>query len=138
MSISIKVNRPLAVEEFIDILNRSTLGERRPVDDYATMRGMVENTNLLVTAWDGELLVGVARSMTDFHYACYLSDLAVAADYQRRGIGQDLLRVTSEQLGENCKLILVSAPAADSYYPQHGFIRNERTWVLPHRAGQSE
>jgi predicted N-acetyltransferase YhbS len=81
--------------------------------------------------------VGVARSMTDFHYACYLSDLAVAVRYQRSGIGQDLLRVTSEQLGENCKLILVSAPAADSYYPQHGFIRNERTWVLPCRAGQS-
>ncbi len=65
-----EVNAPVAVEQFIDVLRRSTLGERRPIDDRECLEGMVNNNNLLVTAWDGDKLVGVARSMTDFHYAC--------------------------------------------------------------------
>ena len=79
MALEYKVNAAITVEQFIDLLNRSTLGERRPVADRACMEGMVKNANLCVTAWDGEKLVGVARSVTDFHYACYLSDLAVDA-----------------------------------------------------------
>ena len=131
MTITYSTQREITTAQFIDILKRSTLGERRPVDDANTMRGMVENANLTVTAWDREHLVGIARSVTDFHYACYLSDLAVDAEYQRRGIGRTLLQQTSESLNPQCKLILVSAPAANEYYPQLGFERNERTWVLP-------
>ena len=78
-----------------------------------------------------ELLVGVARSMTDFHYACYLSDLAVDRNYQRRGIGTELLRATRDELGQLCKLILVAAPDANDYYPKLGFELNDKTWVLP-------
>jgi GNAT superfamily N-acetyltransferase len=75
---------------------------------------------LLVTAWDGDKLVGVARSMTDFHYACYLSDLAVDQDYQRQGIGKQLQILTQQQLGRYCKLILIAAPAANAYYGRIG------------------
>lgn len=115
-----EVNAPVAVEQFIDVLRRSTLGERRPIDDRECMEGMVNNSNLLVTAWDGEQLVGVARSMTDFHYACYLSDLAVDQDYQRQGIGKQLQILTQQQLGRHCKLILIAAPAANAYYGRIG------------------
>lgn len=83
----------------------------------------------MVTAWNGEKLLGIARSMTDFHYACYLSDLAVHENYQKRGIGRRLLSLTQEQLGPQCKLILVAAPAANSYYEQLGFSNNPRCWV---------
>ena len=75
-------------------------------------------------------MVGVARSMTDFHYACYLSDLAVDKDYQHQGIGKQLLKLTKSQLNKHCKLILISAPAANDYYPRLGFKNNPRTWVL--------
>ena len=92
---------------------------------------MVENNNLLVTAWDGDLLVGVCRSMTDFHFACYLSDLAVDEDYQSLGIGRELMRMTQQQLGPRCSLILLAAPAANDYYPHVGFENNPRCWVLP-------
>ena len=131
MSITYTSERSLSPDEFIDLLNRSTLGKRRPVDDADTIRGMVENTNLIVTAWDNTLLVGLARSMTDFHYACYLSDLAVDQNYQRQGIGKHLLQLTVDKLGANCKLLLVSAPDANDYYPALGFEACERTWVLP-------
>ena len=88
MSIEYKTNTSISIEQFIDVLNRSTLGQRRPVDDRECIEGMVKNANLLVTAWEGERLVGVARSFTDFVYACYLSDLAVDVAYQRTGIGK--------------------------------------------------
>jgi len=130
MNIRYEVNAPITAEQFVDLLKRSTLSERRPVEDMRCMAGMVENSNLMVTAWDGPRLVGIARSMTDFHYACYLSDLAVDLEYQRRGIGRELQRITQRQLGERCKLILVAAPAADAYYGQIGFTNNPRCWVL--------
>jgi len=94
------------------------------------MEGMVKNSNLMITAWHGEALVGMARSMTDFHYACYLSDLAVHKRYQRRGIGKQLQAVTQAQLGPHCNLILLAAPAANAYYKHIGFTNNPRCWVL--------
>ena len=130
MSIDYKINTPVSVDQFIDLLRDSTLGERRPVDDRDCMEGMINNGNLLVTAWDGEKLIGVSRSVTDFHYACYLSDLAVAKQYQKTGIGKKLIVKTQEQLGPKCKLILLAAPAANSYYKHIGFDHNDRCWIL--------
>lgn len=130
MNMIYKVNHPISAQQFIELLDKSTLAQRRPTDDKKCMEGMVNNSNLMVTAWDGDTLVGVARSMTDFHYACYLSDLAVHRDYQKRGIGKELQRITQEQLGEKCRLILVAAPAAHSYYGHIGYSNNPRCWVL--------
>ena len=130
MNMIYKVNHPISAQQFIELLDKSTLAQRRPTDDKKCMEGMVNNSNLMVTAWDGDTLVGVARSMTDFHYACYLSDLAVHRDYQKRGIGKELQRITQEQLGEKCRLILVAAPAAHSYYGHIGYSNNPQCWVL--------
>ncbi|MHB8345936.1 MAG: GNAT family N-acetyltransferase [Acidiferrobacterales bacterium] len=130
MSIEYKVNAPVTSDQFIELLRESTLGERRPIDDRDCMDGMVKNSNLMVTAWNDGKLIGIARSMTDFHYACYLSDLAVHREYQKRGIGKRLQIITQEKLGPKCKLILVAAPAANSYYEHIGFKNNPRCWVL--------
>ena len=130
MEISFKVNHPITTDQFIGLLDSSTLGERRPIHDRDCMEGMVSNSNLIVSAWDDSLLVGLARSVTDFHYACYLSDLAVHRNYQRSGIGKRLQSLTQEHLGPLCKLILIAAPAANSYYGQIGYTHNERCWVL--------
>lgn len=130
MSIEYKINEPINTDQFIELLKNSTLSERRPVDDRVCMEGMVSNSNLTVSAWDGEKLVGISRCMTDFHYACYLSDLAVNEAHQNAGVGKELQRLTQSQLGFKCKLILISAPAAYSYYEHIGFTRSERCWVL--------
>lgn len=130
MSIEYKINVPVSTEQFIVLLRESALAERRPIEDRECMEGMVNNSNLMVTAWDGDELVGIARSMTDFHYACYLSDLAVHAKYQKSGIGKMLQIKTQEQLGPKCKLILIAAPAANAYYEHIGFTNNQRCWVL--------
>lgn len=134
MHIDYTINAPVSAAQFIDLLKRSTLGERRPIDDLACIEGMLANSNLTVTAWAGEQLVGMARALTDFHYACYLSDLAVCSAYQQSGIGKQLQRLTQQQLGPRCKLILLAAPAAQAYYARIGYSHNPRCWVLERQA----
>jgi hypothetical protein len=130
MNIEYKFNEPIDTDQFIDLLNASGLGDRRPIQDRACLEGMISNSNLTVSAWDSSQLVGLARSMTDFHYACYLSDLAVSETHQKCGIGKQLQALTQRQLGPRCKLILIAAPAANSYYEHIGFENNQRCWVL--------
>ena len=91
---------------------------------------MVRNSNLLVTAWKGDLLIGVARSVTDFSYCCYLSDLAVDKAFQNSGIGKELINQTRSQLRHTCRLILISAPSAMDYYPKIGFEKLDRCWTI--------
>ena len=129
--ITYRRDAPLTADDYIALLRRSTLAERRPVDDAAAIAGMVANAGLTVTAWDGELLVGVARSVTDFTYCCYLSDLAVDVAYQRQGIGVELIARTQAALGPRCNLILLAAPAAADYYSHIGFVHHPRCWILP-------
>ncbi len=110
----------LDLDAVIDVYRDSTLGLRRPVDDRPRMAMMLGQANLVVTAWDGARMVGVARSMSDFCYATYLADLAVRASYQRRGVGRELIRRTRE-IGGRATIFLFSAPAAVDYYPRVGF-----------------
>ena len=130
MNIEYKINEPITSEKFVGLLEKSGLAERRPIHNSECMEGVVKNSNLVVSAWHGDELIGIARSVTDFHYACYLSDLAVDQKYQNSGVGKRLLVLTQEQLNEECKLILVAAPDASSYYEHLGFENNPRCWVL--------
>lgn len=130
MEFQYKINTPVTTEQFIGLLQDSTLGERRPVEDHECIKGMLGNSNLIVSAWQGCELIGIARSLTDFHYACYLSDLAVSKNYQKKGIGKKLQEITQNELGPKCKLILIAAPDANSYYEHIGFTNNERCWIL--------
>lgn len=130
MSIQYHADRPLTADEFIDVLKRSTLGERRPVDDRACIQAMLDHANLLCTAWDGAKLVGVARSVTDFAYCCYLSDLAIDETYQRQGIGRGLIAQIQSRLGPKAKLVLLAAPKAVDYYPKLGFQAHPSAWVI--------
>lgn len=131
MKIHYETRRTVSTDEFVDVLRRSTLAERRPVDDPACIQAMLAHADLLCTAWDGARLVGVARSVTDFAYCCYLSDLAVDVAYQKRGVGRQLIRLTQARLGPRAKLILLAAPQAETYYPAVGFDPHRSAWILP-------
>ncbi|HBI05068.1 MAG TPA: GNAT family N-acetyltransferase [Paenibacillaceae bacterium] len=120
--------QPEAVAE----LYRSS-GIRRPYEDLARIEKMLTNANLTITAWDRERLVGIARSVTDFSYCCYLSDLAVDQGYQKRGIGKELIQQVKNQLSDEVALILLSAPGAMSYYPLVGFNKAENAWIVPRK-----
>jgi len=110
----------LSVQDFRAILIASTLGARRPVDDDARLAQMLRQADIIVVARSAQHIVGVARSITDFAYCCYLSDLAVAEPYQRHGIGKQLIAETRAAAGRHVGLYLVSAPAALGYYPKIG------------------
>ena len=109
-----RTGNDLDLDAVIELYRASTLGERRPIDDRDRMGAMLRNANLVVTAWDGELLVGIARSVSDFSYCTYLSDLAVRMSHQRQGIGRQLIEQTREQ-GGKATIILLAAPKAVDY-----------------------
>jgi predicted N-acetyltransferase YhbS len=130
MEIVYRYGNNLELDQMIELYHASTLGERRPADDRLTMSDMLRHANLVVTAWDGDLLVGIARTLTDFSYVGYLADLAVRQSYQRRGIGIQLIQKTRERMGRRSGLVLLSAPKAVEYYPRIGFTRHDSAWVL--------
>lgn len=131
MDIVYALEPELTAVEFRDILVASTLSERRPAKDLARLERMLRQANIIVTARDGAKLVGVSRALSDFCYCCYLSDLAVDAAYQRQGIGKRLLEETNAQAGPETTLILLSAPAAEGYYPRIGMKKHESCWIAP-------
>jgi predicted N-acetyltransferase YhbS len=117
------------LDEMIELYIDSTLGERRPVEERERMARMLEEANLVITARDDDLLVGISRCVTDWVYCTYLSDLAVRADYQGQGIGKELVRLTREATPQ-ATVILLAAPKAVDYYPKIGMTRHESAWVL--------
>lgn len=131
MQITYQAEPNLTAVDFADILRRSTLAERRPADDLDRLDGMLRNADVIVTARDSdELLIGISRAITDFHYCTYLSDLAVDVAFQRKGIGKQLIEKTHELSGRKTNLILLAAPAAHEYYPRIGMEPHDSCWLF--------
>jgi ribosomal protein S18 acetylase RimI-like enzyme len=121
--IQYRTDRAISVAAFKDILERSGLAARRPVGDPKRLERMLRAYNLLVSAWQDDLLVGVATCWSDFAHSAYLADLAVAEDHQHRGIGGDLVKLARSAVGPQVTLVLLSAPAAVGFYPKIGMER---------------
>ncbi|HVE63543.1 MAG TPA: GNAT family N-acetyltransferase [Mycobacteriales bacterium] len=120
----------LDLDAVIDLYRASTLGLRRPVEERDRMTSMLRHANLVVTAWAGAQLVGIARSLTDWDYTTYLADLAVHLDFQRGGIGRELILRTRAATHPKASLVLLAAPAAEEYYPRIGMRHHASAWVL--------
>jgi GNAT superfamily N-acetyltransferase len=120
----------LELDRVIDLYHASMLGEGRPVNDREIMSNMLRHANLVVTAWEADLLIGIARTLTDFGYVGYLSDLAVRVAYQRQGVGIQLIQKTRDKMGPESMLVLLAAPKAVDYYPTIGFTKHNSAWVL--------
>ena len=119
----------LQADDFIDILHRSGLAERRPVHEPIKIGSMLNHANLIVTARIGNKIIGVSRALSDFSFCTYLSDLAVDVEFQKTGIGKELIRRT-KQYGGSAKLILLSAPVAIAYYPKIGMKNFQHCYIL--------
>lgn len=122
------IKHPTAIQ-VIKLYNKAGLA--RPTNEKARIGKMLENSNLIVTAWHDENLVGICRCITDWAWCCYLSDLAVDPDLKKTGIGKELVRVTKDKLGEECMLLLLSVPTAFEYYPKIGFQKENRAFMSP-------
>lgn len=117
-------------DDFRAVLASSTIS--RPIDDPARLATMLRESNLVLTATDEATgaFVAVARCLTDWSFCCYVSDLAVRADYQRQGIGKELLRRVREKCGQEVMVLLLAAPAAADYYAHIGFEAAPSAWKL--------
>jgi GNAT superfamily N-acetyltransferase len=132
--IEYRLEPQLGPEEFVDVLCRSTLAERRPVGEAETIAGMLAHADIILTARTADgLLVGVSRAITDFSHATYLADLAVDEAFQGEGIGRELVRRTHEAAGPHTMLVLLAAPKARTYYPHIGMRQHDSCWVLDRR-----
>lgn len=128
MNIQYSFDKKPTADQIIELYDNA--GLPRPTHDKERMQKMFDNSNLVVTAWDGDLLVGVSRSITDWVWSCYLADLAVRSDYQKEGIGRQLILRTKEKLGEQSMILLLSVPTALEYYPKIGFEKQESSFIL--------
>lgn len=131
MVISYKVNARLEAHQLAELFVRS--GINRPIDDLNRIKKMIDNSNLMVTAWEGDKLVGAARAMTDFSFCTYLSDLAIDKDYQGHGIGHELVDEVIKQAGEESNLLLLSPPETIEYYPKLGFEKAGNAFYIPRK-----
>jgi GNAT superfamily N-acetyltransferase len=128
--IAYQLEPELSADEFIDVLVRSTLAERRPIDKPAVIRTMLQRADIIVTARAAGQLVGVSRAISDFAYCTYLSDLAVDVAHQKRGIGRELIRRTHQAAGTATTLVLLAAPKARTYYGHIGMDPHDSCWIL--------
>jgi ribosomal protein S18 acetylase RimI-like enzyme len=129
--ITYRLGNDLDLDQVVALYESSTLAERRPMRDRERVEQMVTNANLVVTAWDGQRLVGMARSLTDFAYVTYVADLAVCRHYQQQGIGRELLRRTQQAVHPEAMMVLLAAPLANEFYRRVGFEAHPRAWQLP-------
>ena len=127
-NIEFKVGIIPKTSEIIEVYDSS--GIKRPTSESGRITKMYENSNLIITAWLNNELIGISRSITDFCYVCYLSDLAVKNEYQKEGIGKKLIELTEKEIGEKTALILLSAPIAMEYYPKIGFKKIENGFII--------
>lgn len=134
MSIQYQLEPDLTSSEFIDVLYRSGLAERRPVSNASKIDGMLRHADIILTARsESAQLIGISRAITDWHYCTYLSDLAVDTEFQRQGIGRELIRRTHEIAGLGTSLTLLAAPKAESYYPRIGMKQHHSCWRFESR-----
>ena len=129
MDIHYRLDRMPSPEQVIDLYTNA--GLPRPTHDKARIQKMFVHADLVVTAWDGEQLVGLARSINDWVWSCYLADLAVRQEYQKAGVGKALLDLTKQQVGEESMVLLLSVPAAMAYYPKVGMQKVDNGFIIP-------
>ena len=128
MPINYRFDITPTAEQVIELYNNA--GLPRPTHDRERIEKLYENSNLIVTAWDDELLIGVSRCITDWHWSCYLADLAVLQSHMKSGIGKKLIALTKEKIGDQCMLLLLSVPTAMEYYPKVGFTKQESSFII--------
>ncbi len=128
MNIKYNIGAIPTPEQIIELYENS--GLPRPTHDKERIEKMFANSNLVVTAWDNDLLVGVSRSITDWVWSCYLADLAVRDEYKKSGIGKKMIELTKEKVGEQSMVLLLSVPTAMEYYPKVGFTKQESSFII--------
>ncbi|WP_026954624.1 GNAT family N-acetyltransferase [Algoriphagus vanfongensis] len=127
--ISYQIEKEISLEEYISILESSTLSKRRPMENHSQLRRMISGSNLIITARSEGKLVGLLRALSDFSFRCFIADLAVDASYQKQGIGKTLLQ-EARNSAEDARLFLFAAETAIPFYHKLGFYPHNHCFQL--------
>jgi len=100
----------------------------RPTGDLDAVTRMYERSQLVISAWQGDRLVGLARVLTDGVLYALLVDLAVEPDVQGIGIGKRLIEEVMART-KGTELLLRDSDISAGFYERLGFARVENCWV---------
>ncbi|GAC1522974.1 MAG: GNAT family N-acetyltransferase [Chloroflexota bacterium] len=117
-----------AIDAIAALYKKSFL--QRPIEDLPRLQRMYDHSPLVLTAWDGDRLVGILRGWSDEGFVGYIADLAVDPAYQRSGIGKRLRDLAIETSAE-VQFALRAADAAAHYYDHVGWTKIENGWYWP-------
>lgn len=127
-NITIKEER-ISSEEYIDFLKRTDLGSQYPKERFnERIKKLVKNVNISLVARSGEdVVVGVLFGLTDFAYWLYITDLGVARDYERQGIGMNLMKTAHKLAGgeKDIAVYLIANENAVPFYEKFGMKKAE-------------
>ena len=134
-SIIIKEER-LNGTEYIDFLKRTDLGSQYPKERfYERIEKLVKNVSIsLVARNEKGLIVGVLFGLTDFCYWLYITDLGVARNYERQGIGSRLMKKAHEIAGgeKDIAVYLIANDNAIPFYEKLGMKKADEVMKFNH------
>lgn len=113
--------RPVTLDDYKQVreVMRAAGLEKGDVEE-SRMRRMIDNANRTVGAWDGERMVGFARALCDEAFNGYIGTVCVDPDYQRRGIGTELVRQLIEDSPE-ITWVLRAGRGSGPFWEKQGF-----------------
>ncbi|AZB16979.1 GNAT family N-acetyltransferase [Chryseobacterium indologenes] len=129
-NIIFKINEKIEIKTIKDLFFMSDYLPISNMNDDLRLQKMFDNANLVVSAWSENKLVGIARSLCDFSYCCYLSDICVNKEFRHLNIGKRLIEITREHAGKECKIILHSSEDALNFYDKIGMKRISEAFII--------
>jgi ribosomal protein S18 acetylase RimI-like enzyme len=91
----------------------------------------IDRSEPVVSAWDGNLLVGFARATSDGIYRATIWDVVIDADYQGLGLGRKLVEtVLAHPVMNRVERIYLSTTHQAGFYERMGFERNSSTTMV--------
>jgi ribosomal protein S18 acetylase RimI-like enzyme len=125
MQVAVREDRDVDVHQLAALLAAAGMGRRR---DPEHLSAMLAGSRWVVSAWDGDQLVGFARAISDGVSNAYVSHVAVAPSHQRHGVGRQLLEVLLADK-PTVKWVLHTSVAGERLYRGLGFVDATRMLV---------
>jgi len=127
MGIEIREGFPVGPEELRDLFEHAPWARGRTTEE---IRIMLENTDYHFSAWDAKRLIGFARVLTDRVYRATLWDVVVHTDYQKRGVGEELVnRILSHSVLSKVEKFWLNTRDKFGFYEKFGFVRSDQGMV---------
>ncbi len=121
--------RRIKAGELLELYASEPWWPERSLEDV----GYVLENHAAVGAWEGEKLIGFARTVSDGRFRAYIEDVLVLEEYRRQGVGAELLRVVLDALQDIHVVTLFCQPKLSAYYTDLGFKEFSKQVVMHRR-----